>query len=345
MPKSVKVAVIQMNACPAPVKDRLAKAETFVIQCAQAGAQLVILPEVFNTGYEYNEQNYLQAESFDGLTATWMRDMAARHHIHLAGSFLRKEQDIIFNTLLLVAPDRRQWHYDKSYPWIWERAYFQNGKSITVADTELGKIGFLICWDVAHIGLWKQYAGKIDFMVISSCPPKAFDSAFVFPDGQRILSKDTGGLVQYLKHSSDETFGEYLRKQASFLGIPVVQATGTGVFSTSFPNSKLSLPMLSMFYPPLWKHKSQFEHVHVETEYFNETYITDQAGIILQFVPPNTEGVAISNVILPDAPPQPKGKQPSFGIPAFGYLFDTLANKLLSSEYRKKTKKYLSKQI
>jgi predicted amidohydrolase len=343
MPKSAKIAVVQMKASPAPVKKRLEQAENFVVKCAESGARLVVLPEVFNTGYEYSDQNYLQAESLDGLTATWMKQTSTRYHVYLAGSFLRREQNAIFNTMLLVSPDGQQWQYDKNYPWIWERAYFQKGTNITIADTEFGKIGFLICWDVAHPNLWQQYSGKVELMIVSSCPPKALDLELVFPDGERIMSKNTGLLIQYLKRASDKTFGEYLRRQASLLGVPVAHATSTGVFSSSIPNPKSSLAMLSVIYPPLWKHKSQFALAHVETDYFNETYIADNSGTVLQFVPPNTEGFAISNVILPDFPPKPKEKQQPFGIPKFTYLFDTIANKLLVSEYKKKTNRYFAK--
>jgi predicted amidohydrolase len=60
MPKSTKIAVVQMNALPSSVKERLTRAESFVAQCVQNGAQLIVLPEVFNTGYEYSDQNYLR---------------------------------------------------------------------------------------------------------------------------------------------------------------------------------------------------------------------------------------------------------------------------------------------
>jgi len=333
-----------MKASPSSVKERLAKAESFIVQCVQNGARLIVLPEVFNTGYEYSDQNYLQAESFDDLTATWMRKTATRYHVHLAGSFLRRERTAIFNTMLLVAPNGQQWHYDKHYPWIWERAYFQKGTNITVADTELGKIGFLICWDVAHPNLWEQYSGKVELMIVSSCPPKALDLALVFPDGHRIMSKNTGVLTQYLRRTSDKTFGEYLRKQASFLGVPVAHATSTGAFSSPLPNPKSSLAMLSVIYPPLWKYKSQFDHVRMETDYFNETYITDSSGIVLQSVQPNAEGFAISDVTLPDSPPQSKGEQPAFGIPKSMYLIDSIAEMMFTSEYNKKTQRYLSRQ-
>jgi predicted amidohydrolase len=344
MPKSARIAVVQMKASPSSVTERLAQAEKFVIQCVENGACLIVLPEVFNTGYEYSDQNYIQAESFDGVTTTWIRQISARYHVHLAGSFLRREQNEIFNTLLLVAPDGRQWHYDKNYPWIWERAYFQKGSSITIADTELGKIGFLICWDVAHPNLWQQYSGKVELMIVSSCPPKALDLALVFPDGKRIMSKNTGALTQYVKRTSDRTFGEYLRRQASFLGVPVAHATSTGIFTSPIPNPKSSLVMLSVIYPPLLKYKSQFDLVRMEANYFNETYITDNSGTILQSVQPDTEGFAVSDVIMPDFPPQSNGKQPAFGIPKSMYLIDSIAEMMFASEYNKKRQRYLSKQ-
>ncbi len=344
MSKSIKIAVVQMNASPSPVKERLARAKTFVAQCMQNGAQLVVLPEVFNTGYEYSDKNYVQAETFDDLTATWMKKTASHYHVHLAGSFLRREQDHILNAMLLVSPGGHQWHYDKNYPWIWEGAYFQAGTNITVADTELGKLGFLICWDVAHPKLWQKYSGKVELMIVSSCPPKALDLALVFPNMERITSKITGAYVQRVKSTADKTFGEYLRRQASYLGVPVAHATSTGTFTSLIPKPKLSLAILSLIYPPLWKYKSQFDHARMEADYYNETYIAEQSGRVLQSVQSNSEGFAVSDVRLSDSPPTPKGNQPPFGIPTFIYLFDKVANILLASEYRKKTQEHFSKQ-
>lgn len=342
MPKTVKIAAVQMKATPAPVQERLAQAEQFVVQAAQNGAKLVVLPEVFNTGYEYTDQNYRLAESFGGPTTIWMKQIAARYGVHLAGSFLRKEQNAIFNTLLLVAPNGRQWHYDKNYPWIWERAYFQKGTGITIAETELGKIGFLVCWDVAHTNLWQQYAGKVELMVVSSCPPKALDIALILPDGKRVMSRDTGALTQYARRNSDQTFGEYLRRQASCLGVPVAHSTSTGVFNSPFPNPQSSLAMFSVVYPPLLKYRDQFNQARMESKYFNETYITDPNGSVLQAVEPETEGVAISAVNIPDSPPQPDKKQPNFGIPQPLYWIDPISEMVFGPEYKEKVKKYLT---
>jgi predicted amidohydrolase len=77
-----------MDATPAPTQARLVRATRPAEQATAAGAQLVVLPELFNTGYEYSDRNHARAETAHGPTLTWMRQTAARLGVHLAGSLL-----------------------------------------------------------------------------------------------------------------------------------------------------------------------------------------------------------------------------------------------------------------
>jgi predicted amidohydrolase len=338
MPRFLLLSSVQLDARPSPLADRLPRAERLIAQAARQGAQLIVLPEVFNTGYEYSDDNYARAESIDGMTAQWMKTAAARYRVHLAGTFLRREQNKIFNTMLLVSPGGRAWGYDKNYPWIWERAYFQGGNDITVADTGIGKIGMLICWDVAHTDLWRKYAGKADLMIVSSCPPKPFDMTLTFPNGARLSANETGLLIRKLKNAADPTFGFYLRRQAQYLGVPVAHAAGTGTFSSRIPFSKISLSALGLIAPRLWKYRRQFDEARIETTYFNDTYVADAAGNVLGQVPPNEEGFAIGEVTLGDKPPRPSVKQPPFGVPKSSYIIDPLAEILFANLYKTKAR-------
>ncbi|MEM6530015.1 MAG: carbon-nitrogen hydrolase family protein, partial [Chloroflexota bacterium] len=141
MAGQLKIAAIRMNARPAPVAGRLERAESLVAEAASTGAQLIVLPEVFNIGYEYHDNNYTLPEPEDGPTVTWMKAQAKQHGAHIAGSLFLVDGSNIFNSQILVAPDGRLWRYDKNYPWLFERAYFKDGQDITVADTDLGRIG------------------------------------------------------------------------------------------------------------------------------------------------------------------------------------------------------------
>jgi hypothetical protein len=148
-----------------------------------------------------------------------------------------------------------------------------------------------------------------------------------------------GALVRYMKHTSDATFGDYLRRQSGFSGIPLVQATSTGTFTSAIPNPKLSLGILALVYPPLWKHVAGSEPPRIEAGYFNESFIADASGVVQESVQPGLEGYALSAVSLPDALPQPVGKRPPFGIPQASYWFDSFANWIFAFNYRKKLRK------
>ena len=335
MPHTIKIAAIQMMAQPAPVPERLARAEMLVVQAARQGAQLIVLPELFNTGYEYSDENYDRAEPLDGPTATWMKRIAAHYGVHLAGTFLRLDGQDIYNTLLLAAPEGRAWCYDKNYPWVWERAYFRAGNDVTVADTSLGKLGLMICWDVAHVDLWARYAGRVDAIVVCSCPPAAHDLTFVMPDGRHLRGEDAGPVMRRVKRTSGGVFSHCLLHQSACLGVPVVNTTGTGIFSSAVPSPKVSLAAYVLMRPDFWKYISQADAVRIETGYFNETYIADAAGRVLQRVLPEVEACTWAEVTLSDSPPQPRGKQPPFGISVFAYLLDAFANAALPKIYRR----------
>ncbi len=335
MARTIKIAVVQMEAAPGLVDARLLRAEELVAGAAEAGAQLVVLPEVFNTGYEYSDDNYHRAETLDGQTVTWMKRMAAALGIHLAGSLLLLDADDIYNAMLLVAPDGRLWRYDKNYPWFWERAYFREGQGITIANTDLGKLGLMICWDAMHTELWDRYAGRVDAMVVCSCPPKPHRIEVVFPDEQRLAVTEGGPLLSYATRQADDAFGALLRRQASSLGIPVVNATGAGTFRSRVPLPHLSLATYLVARPDLLPLLAEADSIQVEAPIYNETYIADAAGDVLAQVPAG-EGFALAEVGLADRPPAPVVRRPRYGVSILAYLlFDWVSSPMMVPVYRR----------
>lgn len=334
MPRTLKIAAVQMDAAPAPKTERLARAETLVAQAAASGAQLVVLPELFNSGYTYSPDNYHLPETIDGPTAQWMKQQAAAHGVHLAGSFLLLDSDEVYNTMLLVAPDGRAWRYDKSYPYIWERAYFREGRGVTVAETDLGRLGLLICWDSAHADLWARYAGQVDAMVITSCPPAMHRLAFAFPDGERIAQSELGGVANGIS-SDDPVFGADLDRRAAWMGVPLVHSTGGGQFRSRMPAALPSLLMFLAFRPDLWGRLAEAEQTEVVADYFRQTKIVDGAGRALARVISDGDAFTLAEVELADAPPMPQGPQPQTSVaPLVLFLADYAPLPFLTAVYR-----------
>jgi len=332
MPRTLKIAAVQMDATPAVTVERLSRAADLITEAASVGAQLVVLPEVFNTGYEYHDRNYGLAESADGQTVTWMRSQAAQHQIHLAGTLLLKDGDEIYNAALLFSPDGKMWRYDKNYPYGWERAYFREGQGITIADTDLGKLGMMICWDSAHADLWKRYAGEVDAMVIMSCPPAYNQLDLVFPDGER-LKTQTG--------SREAVFGTDMDKAAAWLRVPVVNTSGGGMFRSKVPAPYLSVAASLIFQPKLWSKFKDAPEIMLEAGYFQQTKVIDSGGKVLSRVETSGDGYTLAEVQLADSPPHPADSPlPRVGIPApLLFLLDYVITALMIRLYREGTRR------
>jgi hypothetical protein len=263
MPKNLTLAAIRMDAAPAPTPSRLERAQKLVSCAAAQGAQIAVLPEVFNTGYEYHDRNYSLAEPIDGPTVAWMKASARQHNLYLAGSLLLREADGIYNAMLLVSPAGRTWRYDKSYPWCWERAYFRPRKQpIAPAETDFGKIGMMICWDTVHPNLWTAYAGKIDLMLVSSCPPLMHEMTIHFPDGKSVTPNGLGLLMDTVYQNSGKIFGEFFLQQSAWLGVPAVNTTGGGEFRSFLSRLRLSFTGFLVARPDLWKYIPRGENLY-----------------------------------------------------------------------------------
>jgi hypothetical protein len=310
MPRTITAAAVRLCNDPAPTKQRLEAAQAQIIRAADQGAQLIVLPEVFNTGYGYSRENYTRAEPIDGPTITWMKRLAAKHKIHLAGTLMLLGPEHITNSLILVAPDGRLWRYDKNYPWVWERLYFREGRDITVARTDIGTFGLMICADVFGPHVFQRYAGKIDALIISASPPRAHEILFQFPDGGRVSMAALMNLSPAQRTLADQTFNEHVRRMTAWMGVPAIQSVPYGNFSSSVPVPWLSFGVLLARKPSLWRYLAQGRRAVITACYFADNQITDAYGSILSRYDAEVDGFALASIELADTLPVPHGKAP-----------------------------------
>jgi predicted amidohydrolase len=146
----IKVAAIQMNCVLADLDANLLKAKTLIDAAVEQGARLIILPELFNTGYRVEEKDVALAESIPGPTTDWMAQIACESNAYLVASILEtgSSNGLVYDTAVLVGPKGLVGSYRKTHLWDAENVRFTKGEEFPVFDTSLGKVGLQICYEV-----------------------------------------------------------------------------------------------------------------------------------------------------------------------------------------------------
>jgi predicted amidohydrolase len=245
--------------------------------------------------------------------------------VHLAGSLLLRDGSDIYNSMILAAPDGRTWSYDKCYPWAWERAYFRGGRGVTVAQTTLGNIGMLICWDSGHSALWRAYAGRVDLMLISSCPPDVGHPRYQMPDGTRIETDQLGPVFRRMKEDGKNAIRTAALEQSAWLGVPAASTVGCGAFSSRLPNGLVTWLAMLPTAPHMVRYLPQASRVTIQCNFVAACMLVNARGEILaERSQAEGEGYALADVELPAIRPQPQERQPRRRVSALSYLISDL---------------------
>jgi len=101
---SLRVAAVQMVSVNGERNANLERAAYWVQQASDAGAKLMVLPELFSGGYWLSEQAWDTAEPQDGPTESWLRETAQRLGIYFGGSYLQARGEDFFNVFALATP-------------------------------------------------------------------------------------------------------------------------------------------------------------------------------------------------------------------------------------------------
>ncbi|HMJ47895.1 MAG TPA: nitrilase family protein [Ferruginibacter sp.] len=110
--------------------------------------EIVVLPEMFNTGFSM--QPSLLAETMDGATVQWMKDISSKNGIILTGSVIIEEDKKYYNRLIWMLPNGQYGYYDKRHLFAFaeEDKYFTPGNKRLIASVKGWKINLLVCYDL-----------------------------------------------------------------------------------------------------------------------------------------------------------------------------------------------------
>lgn len=154
--RKVRISAVQMSMS-ADAAINLEKAVQMVRNAAAEGADIVLLPELFENLYFCQERNYdyyrLAAETNKNPAVCRMMSLAKELNVVIPVSFYEKDGNSIFNTVAMIDADGtllgiyRKTHIPDDH-FYQEKFYFTPGDTgFKVWNTKFGKIGVGICWD------------------------------------------------------------------------------------------------------------------------------------------------------------------------------------------------------
>lgn len=122
---------------------------------------LILLPEMFNTGFSMNAAPL--AEPMEGPTMTWLAQQAALTGAAVAGSFIAEENGRYFNRLVFMQPDGRYHTYDKRHLFTLagEHEPFTAGKNRIIVEWKGWKILPQVCYDL-RFPVWSRNTDNYD---------------------------------------------------------------------------------------------------------------------------------------------------------------------------------------
>lgn len=118
------------------------------INSLRQATEIIVLPEMFSTGFSM--QPHLFAESMDGETVQWMKNMAQQKKAVLTGSIIIKEEDHYYNRLIWMLPNGSYGCYDKRHLFAYagEDGQYTRGSKRLIASVKGWKINLQICYDL-----------------------------------------------------------------------------------------------------------------------------------------------------------------------------------------------------
>ena len=121
----------------------------------QEKTEIVVLPEMFSTGFSM--QPKLFAETMEGETVQWMKEISSSNKIILTGSLIIEENDQFYNRLIWMLPNGEFGYYDKRHLFglAQEDKYYTAGNKRLIASVKGWKINLQICYDL-RFPLWAR---------------------------------------------------------------------------------------------------------------------------------------------------------------------------------------------
>ncbi len=168
---NLKIAAIQTELYWENITANLASLEEKIANI-ETQQDLILLPEMFNTGFSMNSKNL--AEPMNSTTFKWLKQMASKHNTVVAGSYIVSENGEQFNRLIWMQPDGQFDCYDKRHLFRMggENEFYTGGKKRIIKQIKGWKICPLICYDLRFPVWSRNRNNEYDLLIYVANWPK-----------------------------------------------------------------------------------------------------------------------------------------------------------------------------
>jgi predicted amidohydrolase len=197
---SVRVACLQIAPVVGDVEGNRRLARAAIGEAVDAGARLVILPELATSGYvfESSDEACACAEPAAGASLAAWSEEAARGDAVVVGGFCELGEDgHLYNSAAVVDGGGVLGVYRKIHLWDRERLFFEPGRECApVLETPVGRVGVGVCYDLnfPEVARGLALAGA-DIVVLPSNLPRS-----PRPAGERPIEVTLAMATAHLNH-------------------------------------------------------------------------------------------------------------------------------------------------
>jgi predicted amidohydrolase len=169
----VKVAAVQHDICWEDPEATFARVAPMIGGAARDGARLVVLTEMFSTGFTMASERV--AEKPDGPSTAFLVEQAATRGVWTCGSVPTADPELPrpVNRLVLAGPDGELYRYDKIHPFSFagEHEHYVAGDALLTVDVEGLRVSPFVCYDLRFADEFWDLAERTDcYVVVANWP-------------------------------------------------------------------------------------------------------------------------------------------------------------------------------
>ena len=163
MAQNLKTALLQVDLVWEDIEANRRNFEEKIKQLS-ADVDLIILPEMFTTGFSMNAEKL--AEPANGPSYIWMQKMASEKNAAITGSIITSEKGLFYNRLYFVFPDGSSEKYDKKHTFTLakENETYASGREKLIVNYKGWKICPLVCYDL-RFPVWARNTEDYDLVI------------------------------------------------------------------------------------------------------------------------------------------------------------------------------------